>query len=430
MTEQAPLWLCSFGSDRFVRPNAAAACSDIHIVVVVELKRSLSLLHQGTGPLVFIFGNNRISPSSTIQYNTIQSTRMAYETERRMSTKLRKIIDTHRDTSIATDGVGRGSIVKNNGAGLLPSGDGQIQLDLGRSQVVEIREGRPWHIVMDTPAGHAKQQMEIVPGLVQYVTAEDEELEAQERQEEAAREAIRKSVQEKLNFTSEQKTRLLTVSSLMLQPQQQGGGQQKNKASKTMGELMEEDFGRDPDLNIPIFGPVENSPPPVVEISEEAEEELARPRRQSVFKQTMAKNAAGNKLTSFAALAAGHNVIGLSNAEIEQLMAEADSETEEDHEPTAMAWARRTLKRQEIQAAAAIAGGGAAAAGGGGAAAAGGDGDDDDLFVGFGHRPERTGVGVRKFVRRNKLLKRLFRRKENRGAPGSKHTVIADTDGF
>ena len=274
--------------------------------------------------------------------------------ERRMSEGLRKIVNTH--------------VVE----------DQALYDPHGRREVVEVREGRPWYLVVDTPFGHARQQMEIVTGVVANYNDEDDDDDEEEEEEVKEEKKIDGAkLKEKLKFSASQMTRLMTLTTLMLGPSKKA---KEKKSHVNMVQLMEEDDVVDPDLNIPMFAPYEGAPPPVVEITAEmAEAQLnaRREHRQSAFVETTAaRHGRGNKQPKEGEGGKGDDKKG-----------------------------NKKDKRSKQK--------------------------NEELLEGFG-AAEKTGVGVRtrKFVRRNRLLKKLFRRKSSGRLDPSQALVIDDDKNF
>ena len=153
-----------------------------------------------------------------------------------------------------------------------------------------------------------------------------------------------------LFLSTAQKTRLLGIANIMLNAPKRASKMGAKRVS--MVQLLEEDSESDPALNIPMFGPITHAPPPLVEIGEEeALQQSRQPRRLSV----LLFDTSGPT-----PLASGIDPRALASAQA------ADDEE-----------------------------------------------DEDDLLEGFGNRPEKRTVQVRKFVRRNKFLKKVFRKKDS-----------------
>lgn len=216
----------------------------------------------------------------------------------------------------------------------------------GRSDAVVLREGRTWYIEVDTCFGHAGERLSIVPG-IERMTDESES---------DSEEEIGLSERAKLKamfLSAAQKTRLMSVASGMLM-----APPPTKKAQITMVQLMEEDDDSDPVLNIPMFSPLRHGPPPLIEIDDEEAVEQQRTRQQkraSVF-ESITSQALG-----------GGNSNGATSGGIDMnALAIIQSEDE--------------------------------------------DSDSPELLEGFGQRPEKRTVKVRKFVRRNKFLKKVFSR--------------------
>jgi hypothetical protein len=151
-----------------------------------------------------------------------------------------------------------------------------------------------------------------------------------------------------LFLSAGQKTRLLTIASGMMK------APPKKIAQITMVQLMEQDDDFEPALNIPMFAPLRHGPPPSIEVNEEEAVEQQRTRQQkrpSVF----------DSVTSAATGSAG----GIDMNALAIIQSEDEEEDDED---------------------------------------------SPELLEGFGQGPEKRTVKVRKFVRRNKFLKKVFRR--------------------
>mmetsp|Transcript_29590 Transcript_29590/g.48830 ORF Transcript_29590/g.48830 Transcript_29590/m.48830 type:complete len:273 (+) Transcript_29590:289-1107(+) len=154
-----------------------------------------------------------------------------------------------------------------------------------------------------------------------------------------------------LFLSAGRQTRLLSIaSSMMMQPPP------KKEAQVTMVQLMEEEEESDPLLNIPMFSPMRHGPPPSVEIGHEEAVEQQRSRQQK-------------RASVFESVTPVSNSLVVSGGIDLNAVALIQSEDEDDD-----------------------------------------DDDSPELLEGFGQRPQKRTVKVRKFVRRNKFLKKVFRR--------------------
>ena len=129
-----------------------------------------------------------------------------------------------------------------------------------------------------------------------------------------------------------------------------------------MAKLMDEECENDSTLNIPIFGPKEHAPGPIVDVDEEEE---------------------GEKLQKVQQKRASSFFVDTGTGSI------VDIGTGSSH--------GGSTTRVEVAASAST-------------ASSKGDDDDDgpQLLEDFGSPPEKRSVLVRKFVRRNKFLKKVF----------------------
>lgn len=237
----------------------------------------------------------------------------------------------------------------------LRGSDVEDQEHRGRSEVVVARGGRRWCIVVDTCYGHSISQLRIVPGIgrVNEDTESDLEIDAtnisgKTRLRGMFRSAVRKA-------------RLMGVVSSLLT-----AGQvtiRKDEEIRiAMAKLMDEECENDPTLSIPTFGPMEHAPGPVVDVDEEDEGEKlqkVQQKRASVFfVDTGTGSIADIGTGSSHGGATTHVEVGAS---VKTVSSQGDDED-----------------------------------------------DDPQLLEDFGNRPEKRSVIVRKFVRRNKFLKKVF----------------------
>jgi hypothetical protein len=154
-----------------------------------------------------------------------------------------------------------------------------------------------------------------------------------------------------LFLSAGQKTRLMTITSGMMKKPPM------KIAQVTMVQLMEEEDEFEPALNIPMFSPLRHGPPPEVETNEEEAVEQQRTRQ---YKRPSVFDSITSSATGSAPLSVGDGGIDMN------ALATLQSEDEDDD-------------------------------------------DSPDLLEGFGQRPQKRTVSVRKFVRRNKFLKKVFR---------------------
>ena len=232
--------------------------------------------------------------------------------------------------------------------------DGRREL----SDVVIVRGGRKWHIAVDTCFGHSNARLQIVPGVERIMDEPSFDPELEPEPDPTENERLKA-----LFLTAAQKVRLTAMSSVFLSTAKTTATTEK--AQETMVKLLEEDSENDPVLNIPVFGPIEHGPPPLVEIDEEDAVEQQRTRKQK--RSSVYVAAIESSITKTG------RMTGIDPKALANVRQQFDDLTEGAND----------------------------------------DDNDDDLLEGFGNRPERKGVHVRKFVRRNKFLKKVFGSKKS-----------------
>lgn len=181
------------------------------------------------------------------------------------------------------------------------------------------------------------------------MTEEESESESEEEEEKFDGKALFKS--------SVNKARLMNLAGLLVTAPPKVA-----EVKVSMVPLIEEDDDPDPALNIPMFAPLRAGPAPQVEIDEGEAKEQQRVRQQKRGSAFLMGPPGGTLSKS---LASGAGI----DADAIALVA-SQSEDEDDE-------------------------------------------DDDELLEGFGTRPEKKTVHVRKFVRRNKFFKKVFKRGSN-----------------
>ena len=221
----------------------------------------------------------------------------------------------------------------------------------GRPDIVVARGGRRWCIVVDTCFGHSSSKLSIVPGIGRLVDDPDSDLELESHLASKAR--LRGIL-----HSAVRKTRLMGVVSTLLTAGQAPTRKDKD-LRRTMVQRMDEVCENDPSLKIPVFGPTKHAPSPVVEVDEEHEDEKLQRVQQKRTSEFFVKTSA-------------------------ESISHGDDTTCDELDALAI-----TVRSQDDDA----------------------DEDDEDdaqLLEGFGNRPEKRSVLVRKFVRRNKFLKKVF----------------------
>ena len=129
----------------------------------------------------------------------------------------------------------------------------------GRSDVVSDRGGWTWYIEVDTCFGHSSERLNIVPGLERVIDEPKSEPEPETVDEEKTK---------GLFLSVAQKTRLLGIANIMLSAPKRASKTRVRIRRVAMVQLFEEDGESDPALNIPMFGPIEHAPPPLVKSGE------------------------------------------------------------------------------------------------------------------------------------------------------------------
>jgi hypothetical protein len=239
----------------------------------------------------------------------------------------------------------------------------------GISDVVIARGGRKWYIAVDTCFGHSNARLQIVPGVERILDEPAFEPDLEPEAEPTENDRLKA-----LFLTTAQKVRLMAMSSIFLSAAKTTAT--TAKAQESMMKLLEEDSENDPALNIPMFGPIEHGPPPLVEIDDEEALEQQRTRKQK--RSSVFVAAIESSITQTG------RVIGIDPKALANVRQQFNDITESANDGT---------NNDDND-----------------------DDDDADLLEGFGNRPERRSVQVRKFVRRNKFLKKVF---------GSKKTSTA-----
>jgi hypothetical protein len=223
----------------------------------------------------------------------------------------------------------------------------------GRSELVVARGGRTWAVEVDTCYGHSSERMVIVPG-IQRIDEASETSEAEMDEKEVKAPIL----------SGAQKLRFLALAKLM-QMQIPSQEPQHSAVQLTMAELIEKDATDDPALKIPVFSPIKGAPPPVVEIDEQRPLHHRSSHAKGKSEHSLQYNERSDSIKS--------RVTTTGNAG-----------------PAAQPKITAIEKPKYDQK---------------------GDDNVDDLLIGFGNRPQKRGVAVRKVVRRNRLLK-VFRKSE------------------
>jgi hypothetical protein len=235
--------------------------------------------------------------------------------------------------------------------------DVEDQEQRGRSEVVVARGGRRWCIVVDTCFGHSISKLSIVPGIGRVNDDPESDLEIDSTN------ISGKTRLTGMFRTAVRKARLLGVTSTLLTT----GNITIRKDSEiriTIAKIMNDECANDSTMKIPMFGPKEGAAGPVVDVDEEAEGEKLQKVQQ--------------KRASVYFLDTGTGSI-------------FDIDTGSSH--------GGATTRVEVGASALT------------DSVQGDDDDDDDepqLLEDFGNRPEKRSVIVRKFVRRNRFLRKVF----------------------
>jgi hypothetical protein len=220
----------------------------------------------------------------------------------------------------------------------------------GRSEVILSRAGMNWYIEIDTCFGHSSCRLDVVSGACQMEPAVENESKLMEEQK-SAQSSLTTSARA-LFLSIAQRTRLMKVTSQIFSSRQSETTPKKNiRPRVTIVKLLEGESGGDPALNIPMFCPLHDGPHPVIEIDEEeANEKMTarRSRRSSVF-DVQSQSELNSRI---------------SGIDVKALLSFAEDCNE--------------------------------------------DQEDEELLEGFGNPTERKTVQVRRFIRRNKFLKKVF----------------------
>jgi hypothetical protein len=221
----------------------------------------------------------------------------------------------------------------------------------GRSDVILSRGGKNWFIENDTCFGHSSHRLNIVKSASAMEPVLENES-ALKLENKISQSSLTTSARA-LFLSIAQRARLMEVTSKIIISRNEGTTTRKNiRPRVTIIKLLEGESGGDPALNIPMFCPLHDAPHPVIEIDdEEAKEKMTarRSRRTSVF--DVSTQSEINPRTSA--------------IDVNALLSVAE-ESKEDEE------------------------------------------EDEDLLEGFGNPTDRKTVQVRRFIRRNKLFKKVF----------------------
>lgn len=194
------------------------------------------------------------------------------------------------------------------------------------------RRGRSWNYVIDSPAGHgAEEQMTLVPAI--GIPEDDENLNTQLR-------ALR---YRKAKLKSATKFIMLrqSLDGLKGSKGEEGFGARLDKSIRKIRKAIHvdvemvslSDWTDDDDEEeewIPMFAPLDNAPPPVVELDNDEAARLLTIRRQhrrASFDRTMNAANSNSLFSGGGAIAATMNVIGKAAAELEEGMEHLVDET-------------------------------------------------------------------------------------------------------
>jgi hypothetical protein len=151
-----------------------------------------------------------------------------------------------------------------------------------RTVQVEARGGRQWYIVVDTPGGHCDTPTTLVPGIEREYDEESEEDEEDTATQPPAFTANSAAFMKVTQMLMANKRRAVVVQPS--EPNTVEGSTSTSTATfaakrKTRGSVMVS-HDDNPDLNIPVFGPLPDAPAVIVEENTDPETRLVRSKRR------------------------------------------------------------------------------------------------------------------------------------------------------